>query len=120
MIAIVDDDESVCKSTSALVRSLGYAARTFAAAEEFLRGSAQTTAICFIDVREYHLIRHCAECHVAPEEGPIIIYSFVSDKNLVLLNYLKIRAALKFQTSDHPMELPMSTYDALCEHLKKL
>jgi hypothetical protein len=36
MISIVDDDESVRESTKALVRSLGYAARAFASAEEFL------------------------------------------------------------------------------------
>ena len=36
MIAIVDDDKSVRESTKALVRSLGYAARTFPSAEAFL------------------------------------------------------------------------------------
>lgn len=37
MIAIVNDDESVRESTKSLVRSLGYAARTFPSVEEFLR-----------------------------------------------------------------------------------
>ena len=36
VISIVDDDEAVREATSALVRSLGYAAATFASAEDFL------------------------------------------------------------------------------------
>ena len=36
MISIVDDDESIREATNALVRSLGYAAATFASAEELL------------------------------------------------------------------------------------
>ena len=36
MITIVDDDEFVRESTQALVRSLGYNARAFCSAEEFL------------------------------------------------------------------------------------
>jgi FixJ family two-component response regulator len=43
-ISIVDDDESVREATSALVRSLGYAAATFASAEEFL-GSGRVHAM---------------------------------------------------------------------------
>ena len=36
MISIVDDDQSMRDATSALVRSLGFAAATFASAEDFL------------------------------------------------------------------------------------
>jgi FixJ family two-component response regulator len=51
MISIVDDDESVRESTKALVRSLGYAARTFASAEEFLGSDPDETSCLILDVQ---------------------------------------------------------------------
>ena len=51
MIAIIDDDESVRESTSALVRSLGYAARTFPSAEEFLRSDFDDTSCLILDIQ---------------------------------------------------------------------
>ena len=51
MISIVDDDESVRESTKALVRSLGYSARTFASAEEFLDSDLDETSCVILDVQ---------------------------------------------------------------------
>ena len=51
MISIVDDDESVRESTKALVRSLGYSARTFASAEEFLDSDPDGTNCLILDVQ---------------------------------------------------------------------
>jgi len=51
MISIVDDDESVRESTKALVRSLGYSARTFASAEEFLDSDLDETNCLILDVQ---------------------------------------------------------------------
>jgi FixJ family two-component response regulator len=51
MISIVDDDESVRESTKALVRSLGYSARTFASAEEFLESDTDETNCLILDVQ---------------------------------------------------------------------
>ena len=51
MIAIVDDDESVRESTKSLVRSLGYDARAFASAEEFLDSSLDETSCLILDVQ---------------------------------------------------------------------
>ena len=51
MISIVDDDESVRESTKALVRSLGYAARAFASAEEFLNSNPDDTSCLILDVQ---------------------------------------------------------------------
>ena len=48
MISIVDDDESVREAINALVRSLGYAAATFASAEEFLSSDRVHTTSCLI------------------------------------------------------------------------
>jgi len=50
MISIVDDDESVRESTKALVRSLGYGARTFSSAEEFLSSNPDDTNCLIVDV----------------------------------------------------------------------
>jgi len=48
MISIVDDDQSVRKAISALVRSLGYAAATFASAEDFLESDRVDDTSCLI------------------------------------------------------------------------
>jgi FixJ family two-component response regulator len=48
MISIVDDDESVREATKGLVRSLGYAAATFASAEEFLSSDYVRDTSCVI------------------------------------------------------------------------
>jgi FixJ family two-component response regulator len=48
MIAIVDDDVSVRDSTKHLIRSLGYAAVTFASAEEYLRSEFIEGTSCLI------------------------------------------------------------------------
>ena len=51
MISIVDDDASVRESTKALVRSLGYAARTFPSVEEFLCSNLDDTRCLILDVQ---------------------------------------------------------------------
>ena len=51
MISIVDDDKSVRESTRALVRSLGYAARTFPSVEEFLTSNLDDTSCLILDVQ---------------------------------------------------------------------
>lgn len=47
-VAIIDDDESIRTATSGLVRSLGWAARTYASAQAFLETAGQATAACII------------------------------------------------------------------------
>jgi len=47
-LCIIDDDESVRKATTCLLRSLGYVARTFASAEEFLHSPYVDEASCLI------------------------------------------------------------------------
>ena len=48
VISIIDDDASVRVATDRLVRSLGYVARTFASAEEFLRSPYVNESSCLI------------------------------------------------------------------------
>ena len=48
VVSIVDDDESVREATQCLVRSLGYATRTFASAEEFLGSPYVAETSCVI------------------------------------------------------------------------
>jgi FixJ family two-component response regulator len=72
VIFVIDDDASVRRSLSLLLRSAGYAVETFASAEEFLRRRAFDNIGCIIlDVRmrgmngldlQEHLARH--DCHM--------------------------------------------------------
>jgi FixJ family two-component response regulator len=48
VVSIIDDDESVRAATRCLVRSLGYATRTFASAEEFLGSPYVAETSCVI------------------------------------------------------------------------
>lgn len=47
-VAVVDDDESVCQSLARLVRSAGYAARTFASGHDFLVADPRPGPCCVI------------------------------------------------------------------------
>ena len=52
LIAIVDDDEGVCRATTSLLRSLGYQVSTFPAAEAFLKsGQLHETSCLITDVQ---------------------------------------------------------------------
>jgi FixJ family two-component response regulator len=48
VIAIVDDDESVCIGMTSLVRSLGYDVQTYGSAEDFLGSEARVDTACLI------------------------------------------------------------------------
>ncbi len=48
LVVIVDDDEAVREALPGLVRELGYAARVFGSAEEFLASDAVSSAKCLI------------------------------------------------------------------------
>lgn len=48
LISIVDDDEFVREATRGLIRSLGYAAATFASGEEYLRSDQMADTRCLI------------------------------------------------------------------------
>jgi len=52
LIAVVDDDASIRLATDSLLRSRGYAVRTFASADDFLQSAELNDAACVItDVR---------------------------------------------------------------------
>ena len=52
LVAIVDDDESVRKSTCRLIRSFGYRAEAFGSGTEFLSSPSARQAACLVlDVR---------------------------------------------------------------------
>jgi len=48
LISVIDDDQSVQKALMRLVRSLGYAARGFASAEEFIASGSMHTCSCVV------------------------------------------------------------------------
>ena len=52
LIAIIDDDESICDSLRDLIESAGLVARCLGSAEEFLESDLRTRAACLIvDIR---------------------------------------------------------------------
>jgi FixJ family two-component response regulator len=52
LISVIDDDESLQKALVRLIRSLGYAARGFASAEEFIAsGHLQSCACVVTDIQ---------------------------------------------------------------------
>jgi FixJ family two-component response regulator len=52
LVSVVDDDESVRESLQSLLRSVGFAVKVFASAEEFLNSSNPGDSDCLIlDVR---------------------------------------------------------------------
>ncbi len=51
LISVVDDDESVRESIVGLMRSVGFVARAFASAEEFLNSDLSDTDCLILDVR---------------------------------------------------------------------
>jgi FixJ family two-component response regulator len=85
VISIIDDDPSVREATHRLVRSLGYIARVFVSAEEFLRSSQVCENSCVIsDVKMpgmsgVELQRHLQMqgCHV-----PLIFMTAFSEESV--------------------------------------
>jgi FixJ family two-component response regulator len=70
LISVVDDDDSVRESLHSLLRSLGYAVRVFASAEEFLNSDHLCNTDCLIldvvmpgmngiELRRHLLASHC-------------------------------------------------------------
>ena len=52
LISIVDDDESIREAIQSLLRSVGFRAKTFASAEQFLQSDQiENTACLILDVR---------------------------------------------------------------------
>src|SRR4051795_10454225 len=48
LIAIVDDDVTVCEATRGLVEAFGFSARTFTSAGEFLNSDCVSSTACLI------------------------------------------------------------------------
>ena len=48
IISVIDDDEAVREATGELIRSLGYAAATFASAAEYLHSGRVSDTACLI------------------------------------------------------------------------
>ena len=104
LISIVDDDPSVCRAVGALVRSLGYAVRTFGSAEQFLESGAVPRTACVItDLRmpgmtgldlQYHLI-------AAGIIVPLIFLAANADPGVVQAAYAAGAVAFHGKPVDH-------------------
>ena len=71
-IAVVDDDESVREATTGLLRSLGFIAKGFASADEFLKSSRLMITSCLIaDVQMPGMSGLALYGHLAASRNPI-------------------------------------------------
>ena len=83
VISVVDDDESLRRSLSNLLRSVGFGVETFASAEEFLRSAHRENTGCLVlDLRMtgmngFELLRHVA---VTGPRMPVVILTAHGDE----------------------------------------
>jgi len=82
MIAVVDDDEGVCRATKGLLRSLGHRVSTFAAAEAFLKsGQLHETSCLITDVQMPGMSGIDLQAHLKAEGHhiPVIVMTAFPD-----------------------------------------
>lgn len=85
MISIIDDDESVCLAIESLVRSLGFEARTFSSAEEFLLSPDRHETACLIsDVQMPNMSGIELQQHLAAngDSTPIMFITAFADERV--------------------------------------
>lgn len=83
MISIIDDDRPFREATRRLVQSLGYAAVTFASAQEFLQSDRVDSSACLIlDVKMPGLSGIELQSHLIAQGNrtPIIFITSVSEE----------------------------------------
>jgi FixJ family two-component response regulator len=83
LISVIDDDESVCRSTKLLVESFGYRAAVFESAESFLKsGQLYDTSCLVVDVHMPGMNGLELQSHLAGEgySIPIIFITAYGDK----------------------------------------
>jgi FixJ family two-component response regulator len=92
LISVVDDDESVRESLESLLRSVGFAVKVFASAEEFLNSAYLRDTDCLIlDVRMpgmdgIELHRHLVASHC---EVPVIFITAHGSEEEVRIEALR-------------------------------
>lgn len=85
LISVIDDDDSLRTALTGLVRSLGYEARAFASAEDFLAAFRTIAVACVISdiqmpgMSGIDMINHLAALHV---DLPVIAISGRPDPTL--------------------------------------
>ena len=85
LISIIDDDASVRTATDTLVRSHGYAAHTFASAEEFLHSAHLNDTSCVVtDVRMLAMSGIELQTHLLDRghEVPFIFITALPDERI--------------------------------------
>ena len=72
VISVVDDDESLRRSLSNLLRSVGFGVETFASADEFLRSAQRENTGCLVlDLRMTGMSGLDLLRHLAVRDSPI-------------------------------------------------
>ena len=83
IVAVVDDDESVCRALKRLLHSVGIAAETFSSGEEFL-GTLSSTASCrpacvILDFQMPGINGLGLQRRLAPMSAPVIFITAQDD-----------------------------------------
>jgi len=85
LIAIVDDDESVCIGMTSLMRSLGYDVHAYGSAEDFLRSQERHGTSCLISDIQMPGVGGLELQRILAEEGsrlPIIFITAFPDERV--------------------------------------
>jgi FixJ family two-component response regulator len=83
LVSVIDDDESVCRTTTLLIESFGFRAAAFGSADGFLRsGQLHDTACLIVDVHMPGMNGLQLQSHLAAEgcDIPIIFITAYDDK----------------------------------------
>jgi FixJ family two-component response regulator len=107
LISIVDDDETVRASTMDLIRSMGFLAKTFARADEFLRSEALDQSACLIaDMRMpgmSGLELYCRLVEAGKAIPTIIVTAFPDDRDRVRARQSGVRCYLAKPFNDREL-----------------
>jgi len=81
LVAVIDDDESVRESLPDLLRTLGFAAKAFASAEEFLAGDCIAATRCLL-----------LDVAMPGMSGPELHRQLTARKHTIAIIYITARA----------------------------
>jgi FixJ family two-component response regulator len=113
MIAIIDDDESMCNSLQDLIESAGLVARCFGSAEEFLESDLHRRAACVIaDIRMPKMSGLELQARLKEEECDIPIIFITAHGNARMRIQAMREGAVEFLAKPFDHQLLLKTVRA--------
>ena len=113
MIAIIDDDESMCNSLQDLIESTGLVAQCFGSAEEFLESDLHRRAACVIaDIRMPKMSGLELQARLKEEECDIPIIFITAHGNARMRIQAMREGAVEFLAKPFDHQLLLKTVRA--------